>query len=195
MLLKDVLGCDEKYNYKFTQYIEELAAMLNDGIETLVLCNLLQTLCGYGDLTPKTINKQQYHFYRSKENICSDELFINIQQYNRTLKRLEHKGLIKTFQGRNPKEKMRKISYFYINIEAVRKLYLEGYNLRYPHKKQEDIPTPANQNKELAKKPQNLKLTSASINTKLAKWEKDFASGFLSKELYELKKNGVLNKK
>ena len=194
MLLKDVLGCDDKRNYKFTQYIEELAVMLNDGIGTLVLCNLLNTLCGYGSLTPKTLNGKEYHFYRSKESICSDELYIDVQQYNRAIKRLEVKGLIETFQGRNPKEKMRKITYFYIDIEAVRELYFEGYNLRNPHKTQGDIPTPVNQNKESVKKPQKQKSTSASTNPKLAKLEKDFACGHISKEYYDHKKNSVLNK-
>ena len=162
MLLKDVLECDGKHSYKFTQYIEELAAMLNDGVETLVLCNLLNTLCGYGSLTPKTLKDKEYHFYRSKDSICTDELYINIQQYNRAIKRLEKKGLIQTFQGRNPKEKMRKISYFYINIEAVRKLYSDGCNLRNPHKEQGNVSTPANQNKESVKKPQKPKTTSTS---------------------------------
>jgi|GEM_PF-6535559 len=194
MLLKDVLGCDDKHSYKFTQYIEELAAMLNDGIETLVLCNLLNSLCGYGSLTPKTLNGKEYHFYRSKANICSDELYIEIQQYNRAVKRLEGKGLIKTFQGRNPKEKMRKITYFYIDIEAVRKLCLDGYNLRYPHKIQGDVSTPDNQNKESVKKPQKQKPISASTNPKFAKLEKDFACGLISKEYYDRKKNSVLNK-
>lgn len=193
MLLKDILGCDDKHSYKFTQYVEELAAMLNDGIGTLVLCNLLNTLCGYGSLTPKTLNGKEYHFYRSKANICSDELYIEIQQYNRAVKRLEGKGLIKTFQGRNPKEKMRKITYFYIDIEAVRKLCLDGYNLRYPHKKQGDIPIPDNQDKESVKKPQKPKPTSVSANPKLTQLEKDLARGYISKELYELKKDSVLN--
>jgi hypothetical protein len=194
MLLKDVLGCDDKHSYKFTQYVEELAAMLNDGIGTLVLCNLLNTLCGYGSLTPKTLNGKEYHFYRSKENICSDELYINVQQYNRAVKRLKDKGLIKTFQGRNPKEKMRKISYFYINIEAVRKLYLDGYSLRNPHKNQGDILTPDNPNKESVKKPQKPKSASANTNPKLAQLEKDLVCGYISKELYEYKKSSVLNK-
>lgn len=194
MTLKDVLGCDDKHSYKFTQYVEELAAMLNDGIGTLVLCNLLNTLCGYGSLTSKTIDDKEYHFYRSKESICSDELYIDIQQYSRAIKRLESKGLIKAFQGRNPKDKVRKITYFYINIEAVRKLYLDGYSLRNPHKKQGDILTPDNPNKESIKKPQKPKSASASTNPKLAQLEKDLACGYISKELYELKKDSVLNK-
>lgn len=120
--------------YKFTQYIEELAAMLNDGIETLVLCNLLNTLCGYGSLTPKTLNGKEYHFYRSKESICKDELYIDVQKYNRAVKRLENKGLIKTFQGRNPKEKMRKITYNLIN-ENYPSLYFKGVIPAYCLKK------------------------------------------------------------
>lgn len=194
MTLKDVLGCDDKHSYKFTQYVKELAAMLNDGIGTLVLCNLLNTLCGYGSLTSKTLDDKEYHFYRSKESICNDELHINIQQYNRAVKRLESKGLIKAFQGRNPKDKVRKITYFYINIEAVRKLYLDGYGLRNPHKNQGDILTPDNSNKESVKKPQKTKPTSASTNSKLTRLEKDFVCGLISKELYEYKKNSVLNK-
>jgi len=189
MTLKDVLECDEKHNYKFTQYVEELAAMLNDGIGTLVLCNLLNTLCGYGSLTPKTLNGKKYHFYRSKESICSDELYINIQQYNRAIKRLKSKGLIETFQARNPKEKMRKISYFYINIEAVRKLYLDGYKLRNSHKKQDDTPVPDN----LKKKPQKPKTSSTNRDPQLTQLDKDFARGYISKELYDYKTNIVLN--
>lgn len=195
MTLKDVLGCDEKHNYKFTQYVEELAVMLNDGIGTLVLCNLLNTLCGYGSLTSKTLDDKEYHFYRSKESICSDELYINIQQYNRAIKRLESKGLIETFQSRNPKEKMRKISYFYIDIEAVRKLYLDGYKLRNPSKKQNDTSVPANLNKESNKKPQKPKTSPTSTNPELMKLEKDFACGYISKELYDYKINIVLNNK
>lgn len=193
MTLKDVLECDEKHNYKFTQYVEELAAMLNNGIETLVLCNLLNTLCGYGSLTSKTLNGKKYHFYRSKESICSDELYIDVQQYNRAVKRLEDKGLIKTFQARNPKEKMRKISYFYINIEAVRKLYLDGYKLRNPPKKQDETSVPANLNKESNKKPQKPKTFPTSTDPELMKLEKDFACGYISKELYNYKRNRVLN--
>lgn len=191
MTIKELLAtnANETTDYQFSQYIYELAAVLKNDTATLVLCNLLNKLCNYSDLSIKTIStNKQYHFFHSKEDMYSHELFIEKRKYQRALDILIERDLVITFEGRNPKNKMFKITYFFLNLENIKEAYRQGYMLM--HKK------PAENKPQIEKKPAKFEQKiSIQQQTKLKEIERLFKSGQITKEIYDYKKNNILKTK
>lgn len=191
MTIKELLAtnANETTDYQFSQYIFEIAAILKNDTATLVLCNLLNKLCNYSDLSIKTISaSKQYHFFHSQEDIYSHELYIDKQKYNRALKRLIEKNLVTTFDGRNPSNKMFKITYFFMNLENIKETYKQGYMLM--HKK------PAENKPQKQTYPAKFEQKiSIQQQTKLKEIEREYKSKFITQAIYEYKKNNILNTK
>lgn len=186
MLIKDILGYD---TYQFNQYIHELAAILQNDTQTLVLCNLLNKLCNYTDATIKTHpNGKQYHFYHSQKDIFSNELFINKLKYMNAIKCLKEKGFIATFTAKQPENKLLDITYFLINVDKIKESFLQGYRLIH---KTEPQPLQAKAKQQPAKK-QYSKL-SAQQQAELTKIEKDYQQGLIKENIYIMRKARVLD--
>lgn len=191
MTIKELLAgnANETTDYQFSQYVYEVAAIIKNDTATLVLCNLLNKLCNFSDLSIKTTSTgQQYHFFHSKENIYSHELFIEKRKYQRALDILIERSLVTTFEGRNPSNKMFKITYFFMNLENIKEAYRQGYMLM--HKKQ------AENKQQIEKKPAKIELKlSIQQQTKLKEIEREYKSKFITQAIYEYKKNNILKTK
>lgn len=184
MKISDVIGSE----YQFTQNIKELGIILQDHTEYAILCDLISKYCNFTNATIQLLYNKQYHFFYSKQDAASKDVFINIQTYNRALKRLVEKGYVTTFEGRNEKNKMFKITYFFLNLENIKEAYRQGYMLM--HKK------PAENRPQIEKKPAKTEpKLSIQQQTKLKEIERLYKSNQIAKEIYEYKKEIILNTK
>lgn len=188
MLIKDVIGYD---NYQFNQYIHEIAAVIQNDTQTLVLCNLLNKLCNYTDATIKAHpNGKQYHFYHSQKDIFSNELFINKLKYMNAIKCLKEKGYLETFSAKQPENKLLDITYFLLNVDKIKESFQQGYKLIH---KTEPQPLQAKEYKQAAKKQQTNKLT-AQQQAQLVVLEKKLKTNNIDKHTYDREINRILNK-
>lgn len=191
MTIKELLAgnANETTDYQFSQYVYEVAAIIKNDTATLVLCNLLNKLCNYRDLSIKTTSTgQQYHFFHSKENIYSHELFIEKRKYQRALDILIERSLVTTFEGRNPSNKMFKITYFFMNLENMKEAYRQGYILMHgkpAEKKPHKQTYPAKTEPKM----------STQQQTKLKDIERLYKSNQITQQIYEYKKEIILNTK
>lgn len=187
MLIKDIIGYD---NYQFNQYIHEIAAVIQNDTQTLVLCNLLNKLCNYTDATIKThSNSKQYHFYHSQKDIYSNELFIKKDKYENAIKQLVKKEYISTFKAKQQANKLLDITYFLLNIDKIREAFKEGYNLIH---KTEPQQTQAKEAKQPAKKQQTNKLT-AQQQVELLQLNNKYKAGFIDEETYNMRMKRITN--
>lgn len=188
MTIKDILGYD---NYQFNQYIHELAAVIQNDTQTLVLCNLLNKLCNYTDATIKTHqNGKQYHFYHSQKDIYSNELFINKLKYMNAIKCLKEKGYLETFCAKQQANKLLDITYFLINVDKIKEAFEQGYRLIH---KTEPQPLKNKQAKQQTSTNKTSKLT-AQQQAQLVVLEKKLKTNNIDKHTYDKERNRILNK-
>ncbi len=185
MLIKDIIGYD---TYQFSQYIYELAAVIRNDTQTLVLCNLLNKLCNYTDATTKTHqNGKQYHFYHSQKDIFTNELFIKKDKYEKAIKVLNEKGFISSFSAKQPQNKLIDITYFYINISKVKEVFEQGYKIIHKVDPQQLTVKPAQKNKTTT----GASKFTVQQQTELKKIENDFKAGFITPALYKMRKERI----
>lgn len=189
MLIKDIIGYD---NYQFNQYIHEIAAVIQNDTQTLVLCNLLNKLCNYTDATVKTHqNGKQYHFYHSQKDIFSNELFINKLKYMNAIKCLKEKGYLETFTAKQQTNKLLDITYFLLNVDKIKESFQQGYKLIH---KTEPQPLQAKETKEPKQpaKKQYSKL-SPQQQAELSQLEKTYQQGLIKENIYNMRKARILD--
>lgn len=87
--------------------------------QTHILSNLINKYNAFSDGTILSKNGKEYHFYFYKKVIYKDELFIDKNTYNAALKSLEDKGFIKTFTQRAENNKLKNVTYFWLNIKLI----------------------------------------------------------------------------
>lgn len=186
MLIKDIIGYD---TYQFNQYIHELAAILQNDTQTIVLCNLLNKLCNYTDATVKTHpNGKQYHFYHSQKDIFTNELFIKKDKYESAIKQLVKKEYITTFKAKQQANKLLDITYFLLNVDKIKESFQQGYKLIH---KTEPQPLQSKAKQQAAKK-QYSKLT-AQQQAQLVKIENDYKANFIDEETYNMRMKRITN--
>lgn len=188
MLIKDILGYD---TYQFNQYIHELAAILQNDTQTIVLCNLLNKFCNYTDATVKTHpNGKQYHFYHSQKDIFSNELFINKLKYMNAIKCLKEKGYLETFSAKQQANKLLDITYFLINVDKIKESFQQGYKLIH---KTEPQPLKDKEPKQSPVKKQQTSKLTAQQQAQLAKIENDYKANFIDEETYNMRMKRITN--
>lgn len=186
MLIKDIIGYD---TYQFNQYIHELAAVIQNDTQTLVLCNLLNKLCNYTDATVKTHqNGKQYHFYHSQKDIFTNELFIKKDKYESAIKQLVKKEYITTFKAKQQANKLLDITYFLINVDKIKEAFEQGYRLIH---KTEPQPLQSKAKQQAAKK-QYSKLT-AQQQAELSQLEKTYQQGLIKENIYIMRRARILD--
>lgn len=189
MLIKDIIGYD---NYQFNQYIHEIAAVIQNDTQTLVLCNLLNKLCNYTDATIKThSSNKQYHFYHSQKDIYSNELYIKKDKYENAIKQLVKKEYISTFKAKQQTNKLLDITYFLLNIDKIREAFEAGYKLIHKTEAQQ---TQTKDTKQTAKKQYNnaSKLTTQQ-QAQLMQLENKYKAGFIDEETYNMRMKRITN--
>lgn len=188
MLIKDILGYDA---YQFNQYIHELAAILKNDTQTLVLCNLLNKLCNYTNADIKTHpNGKQYHFYHSQKDIFTNELFIKKDKYESAIKQLVKKEYITTFKAKQQANKLLDITYFLINVDKIKEAFEQGYRLIH---KTEPQPLQAKA-KQQPSTNKTSKLT-AQQQAQLVVLDKKLKTNNIDKHTYDRERNRILNNK
>ena len=121
MKLKDYLDSD----YIFTPYIAEIAVMLNNPLQTLILCNLLNKLPAYNaEAKTKQIYGKDYHFSYNQKRIFDKELGVPKQTFTDNLDKLSDYvsydgGRVNNGTGYNT-------TYYHLNMEAIKNLFVQG---------------------------------------------------------------------
>lgn len=169
----------------FTKYDHKLAIYLQNPIETLILCNLLNKLDNFSDKKLNTINGKQYHFYYSKESIYTNELGMSKKMYNNAIKSLEEKNLIETFAGKNPADLMKNITYFKLNISLINSIL--GVEELDADKSKET-------KRKSLKQPKNVFKQDAK-DAELEKLELEYKKGIISEKNYLIKKKTITEKR
>lgn len=190
MLIKDIIGYD---TYQFNQYIHELAAVLQNDTQTIVLCNLLNKYCNYcnGEIQTHT-NGKQYHFFHSQKDIFTNELFIKKDKYENAIKQLNEKCFISSFKAKQQNNKLIDITYFYINVEKIKEAFKQGYSII--HKTEPKQSLEAKQQQSTKKQTNNTvsKLTTQQ-QADLKKIETDYKSKLITEQIYNIRKERILN--
>lgn len=190
MLIKDILGYD---NYQFNQYIHELAAILQNDTQTIVLCNLLNKLCNYTNADIKTHpNGKQYHFYHSQKDIFTNELFIKKDKYESAIKQLVKKEYITTFKAKQQANKLLDITYFLLNVDKIKEAFEQGYRLIH---KTEPQPLKDKEPKQSPAKKQynNVNKLTTQQQAQLLKIENDYKANFIDEETYNMRMKRITN--
>ena len=170
-------------NY-FTKYDYKLAIYLQNPIETLILCNLINKLDHFSDKELKEIDGKKYHFFYSKEEIYTKELGMSKKVYNNAIKLLQEKQLIETFAGKNPTDLMKNITYFKLNISLI--------NSIIGNKEEDANKTKEASNKSLKQRKNVVKQDEQSAEMK--KLELDYKKGIISEKNYLIKKKTITEK-
>ena len=124
MKLSDIL----KSNYQFTPYITEIAVMLNNPMQTLILCNLINKLTSYNeDVKINRIYGKDYHFKRNQSFIFKNELGVPRQTFTDNIKQLS--DYVSYFDGKDDNESGYNTTFYYLNLEAIRNLFDKGKTL------------------------------------------------------------------
>lgn len=171
-------------NY-FTKYDHKLAIYLQNPIETLILCNLLNKLDNFSDKQLKEIDGKKYHFFYSKEEIYTKELGMSKKMYNNAIKLLQEKQLIETFAGKNPTDLMKNITYFKLNISLINSILgVEELDAdKSKETKRKSLKQPKNMFKQDAK------------DAELEKLELEYKKGIISEKNYLIKKKTITEKR
>lgn len=192
MLIKDVLECD---TYQFNQYIHEIAVVLKNSTQTLVLCNLLNKYCNYCDSTIQTHkNGKQYHFFHSQKDIYENELVINKLKYMNAIKSLKEKCYLDTFRAKQEANKLLDITYFLLNIDKIREAFKEGYKLIHKidpiqtKTAKKSTSTPASTNKKVS-----ASKLSAQQQAELSQLNNKYKAGFIDEETYNMRMKRITN--
>lgn len=186
MTINDILSYNDD---KFTHNSKALGLYLKNTVEWVILSDLLGKYCCIENSLKTYDNGKQYHYYYSKEDISNNDVFIDLKTYNRAIKRLEEKGLIKTFAGRNLKDAKKKITYFFLDIDKIREVSLQGYKALC---NKEPQPLHAKEPKQQAAKKQYSKLT-AQQQAELSQLEKTYQQGLIKENIYNVRKERILD--
>ena len=184
---------DNTYNY--TPYVYEIAVILQEPIQTLILCNLLNKLYSFNK--ERKIYKKygkEYHFTYEQKAIYENELGIKKTRFVDNLKLLSK---YVWFDGnvKNNREGYN-TTYFKLNLEAIKDLFNEGRKMLG-----KDIKTSNNENKPPNKPHQQNKYSTAKgINKKLPELIiksintiNDIYTKFLNNELSEKEYKNKIN--
>lgn len=191
MTINDILSYNDD---KFTHQSKALGLYLKNTVEWVILSDLIGKYCCIDNSLKTHDNGKQYHYYYSKEDISNNDVFIDLKTYNRGIKRLEEKGLIKTFAGRNLKDAKKKITYFFLDIDKIREAFLQGYNLLCNKEPQPLKDKQAKDTKQQAAKKQYKaasKLTTQQ-QAELSQLEKTYQQGLIKENIYNMRMERIL---
>lgn len=155
--------------------------------QTHILSNLINKYNAFSDGTILTKNNKEYHFYFFKKIIYEDELYLNKKTYDAGLKALQEKGFIKTFTERAENNKLKNVTYFWLNVKLINSI-LGNENIQEEKPKaeqKETIKQPENKPKQIENKNQTL---SPIVKEKLADLETKFKCKFINEEQYAFQK-------
>lgn len=184
---------DEKIEIKneFIIVSNNLHKAIKNITQTHILSNLINKYNAFSDGTILTKNGKEYHFYFFKKIIYEDELFIDKNTYNAALKSLEEKGFIKTFTERAENNKLKNVTYFWLNIKLINSI-LDNENIQEEKPKAEQKETlkqPENKSKHKEKENASNTVTlSPIVKEKLADLERKFKCRFIDEEQYAFQK-------
>lgn len=184
---------DEKIEIKneFIVVSNNLHKKIKNITHTYILCNLINKYNAFSDGTIRTKNNKEYHFYFFKKIIYEDELFLNKKTYDAALKSLEEKGFIKTFTERAENNKLKNVTYFWLNVKLINSI-LGNENIQEEKPKaeqKETIKQPENKPKYKGKEyASNAVTLSPIVKEKLADLETKFKCRFIDEEQYAFQK-------
>ena len=118
---------DKYFNsdYTFTPYIAEIAVVLNNPLQTLILCNLLNKLPAYNaDAQIKQIYGKSYHFKYNQKSTFEKELGVPKQTFIDNIKLLS--DYVSYFGGKDNNDSGYNTTFYHLNMEAIRKLFDKG---------------------------------------------------------------------
>jgi hypothetical protein len=143
MKLKDSLNSD----YIFTPYIAEIAVVLKNPLQTLILCNLLNKLPTYNaEATTKQIYGQSYHVKRNQSLIFEKELGVPKQTFTDNINLLS--DYVSYFGGKDDNGSGYNTTFYHLNMDAIRILFDKGKKILGKSTK-----VVQSENKEVYKKP------------------------------------------
>lgn len=183
---------NEYYGYKddsFTHNSKALLHIIGNFIEYSVLCDLIGKFL-YLSNGENNINGKVYHFFYSKEDIAEKDFKIDLRTYNNALKKLQEKGYVTVFSDRNPKDRKKKISFFYLHNQNIKEAFLQGYKLLC---NKEPQPLATKDTKQQSAKKHNAasKLT-AQQQAELSQLEKTYQQGLIKENIYIMRKERIL---
>ena len=179
-----------KFNRRFITYSYELNDRIDNNIHTLVLCNLINKFLNLSDGSELNKDGSIYHFYFFKKIIYKDELKISQNTYDAALKNLEEKGFIRTFSKRAETNKLKNVTYFWLNIKLINSI-LGNESLQEEKTKaevKETLKQPENKPKYKEKENASNTTLSPIIKEKLADLETRFKCRFIDEEQYAFQK-------
>lgn len=189
MTINDILSYNDD---KFTHQSKALGLYLKNTVEWVILSDLLGKYCCIENSLKTHDNGKQYHYYYSKEDISNNDVFMDLKTYNRAIKRLEEKGLIKTFAERNLKDAKKKITYFFLDMNKIREAFLQGYKVLCNKEPQPLQAKETKEPKQPAKKQPTNKLT-AQQQAELIQLENKYKAGFIDEETYNMRMKRITN--
>lgn len=184
---------DEKIEIKneFIIVSNNLHKAIKNITQTHILSNLINKYNAFSDGTILLKNNKEYHFYFFKKIIYEDELYLNKKTYDAALKSLEEKGFIKTFTERAENNKLKNVTYFWLNIKLINSI-LDNKDVQEENPKAEQKETlkqPENKPKQIENKKQTL---SPIVKEKLADLETKFKCRFIDEEQYVFQKQIIM---
>ena len=121
MKLKDLFNSE----YTFTPYISEIAVGLNNPLQTLILCDLLNKLPVYNaEVETKKIYGKDYHYKYNQKSIFEKELGVPRQTFTDNIKLLS--DYVSYFEGKDDNGSGYNTTFYYLNMEAIRNLFDKG---------------------------------------------------------------------
>lgn len=180
-----------KFNRRFITYSYELNDRIDNNIHTLVLCNLINKFLNLSDGSELNKDGSIYHFYFFKKVIYKDELKISQNTYDAALKNLEEKGFIRTFSKRAENNKLKNVTYFWVNIKLINSI-LDNKDVQEENpkaEKKETLKQPENKPKQIEIKKQTL---SPIVAQKLADLETKFKCRFIDQQQYVFQKQIIM---
>lgn len=184
---------DEKIEIKneFMVVSNKLHKAIKNITHTYILCSLINKYNAFSDGTILTKNNKEYHFYFFKKIIYEDELFINKKTYDAGLKALQEKGFIKVFTERAENNKLKNVTYFWLNIKLINSI-LDNKDVQEEKPKadqKETLKQPENKPKHKEKENASNTVTlSPIVKEKLADLETKFKCRFIDEEQYAFQK-------
>lgn len=185
---------NEYYGYKddsFTHNSKALLQVIGNFIEYSVLCDLIGKFL-YLSNGENNINGKVYHFFYSKEDIADKDFKIDLRTYNNALKKLQEKGYVTVFSDRNPKDRKKKISFFYLHNQNIKEAFLQGYKVLCNKEPQPLQTKETKEPKQQNAKKQYSKL-SAQQQAELTKIEKDYQQGLIKENIYNMRRARILD--
>ena len=184
---------DEKIEIKneFIIVSNNLHKAIKNITQTHILSNLINKYNAFSDGTILAKNNKEYHFYFYKKVIYQDELFIDKNTYNAALKSLEEKGFIKTFTERAENNKLKNVTYFWLNIKLINSILgnKQVQEEKPKAEQKETLKQPENKPKQIENKKQTL---SPIVAQKLAELERKFKCRFIDQQQYMFQKQIIM---